>query len=127
MERFEIRSPAMAELPLLMMIAANILRGLMQRTAAEAGKPVWQISFKGVLDQVLASHEIYTTHRGRTRKLAAHHASVIEICATKILEIRPFRHEPRAVKRRPKNFSMLTRYRHVFRQVPHRGNSKSAA
>lgn len=128
MERFEVRSPAMAERTLLMMmIAANLLRGLMQRTAAEAGKPVWHVSFKGVLDQVLASHESYTAHRGRPRKLAAHHASVLEVCATKILDIRPFRHEPRAVKRRPKNFSLLTRHRHVFREVPHRGNPRSAA
>lgn len=128
MERFEVRSPAMAERTLLMMmIATNLLRGLMQRAATQAGKPVWQVSFKGVRDHVIASHESYTAHRGRPRKLTAHHESVIEVCATKIVDIRPFRNEPRAVKRRPKNYSLLTRHRHVFREVPHRGNPRSAA
>lgn len=128
MERFEVRSPAMAERTLrVMMIAVNLLRGLMQEAATEAGKPVWHISFAGVLGQVTASHGACLLHRGRPRNMARHRRQIIAVCATKILDIRPFRHEPRAVKRRPKNYPLLTKPRHIFREIPHRGKPRRAA
>lgn len=128
MERFEVRSPEMAERTLwMLMIAANLLRCLMRAAAHEAEVPVWQVSFKGVLDQAVASQESYLAHRGKVRKLHIHHTSVVGICATKILDIRLHRREPRAVKRRPKNYPWLTKPRHEFREVPHRGRPRSAA
>ena len=128
MERFEVRSPEMAERSLkVMMIAVNLLRGLMQEAAAEAGKPVWQISFAGVLGQAVASQGGCLLHRGRPRNMARHREKIITVCATKTLDIRPHRHEPRAVKRRPKNYPLLTKPRHFFREVPHRGKPRRAA
>jgi hypothetical protein len=128
MERFDVRSPEMAERTLWMiLIAVNLLRCLMRQAAIEAEVAVWQVSFKGVLDQAVASQESYLVHRGKPRKLHVHHVSMIEVCATKMLHIRPHRKEPRAVKRRPKNYPLLTKPRHEFREVPHRGRSRSAA
>jgi hypothetical protein len=46
---------------------------------------------------------------------------VVLICAGKLIDIRPFRQEPRALKRRPKPFPLLTAPRHVFRENPHKG------
>lgn len=117
MERFDVRTPGMAQRTLWMMIiACNLLRCLMQRAAIEAGEAVAHLSFKGILDHAVASHGSYLAHRGKPRRLAAHHASVVEVCAGKLIDLRPFRHEPRAVKRRPKPFSLLTRPRRVFQQ-----------
>jgi hypothetical protein len=40
--------------------------------------------------------------------------------ATKRVIARPFRREPRAVKRRPKSYSFLTAPRHQYVEIPHR-------
>ena len=36
---------------------------------------------------------------------------------------RPGRRQPRAVKRRPKPFALLTKPRHLFKEAPHRGRA----
>lgn len=48
---------------------------------------------------------------------------MIKDCAQHTLDIRPFRREPRALKRRPKNYQLLTAHRHVFREVQHRATA----
>lgn len=128
MENFEVRSPAMAAKTLwMMLIASNLLRGLIQQSAIEADEPLSRVSCKGVLDQALASAAGYLRHRGKPRVLTAHHASVIETCATKLLAVRPFRREPRAVKRRPKGYPHLTAPRELYEEIPHRGRNRRAA
>lgn len=128
MERFTVKSPAMACKTLwMMMIAYNLTRCLMQQAAAEAGKPLAHMSFKGILDHLVASRDFFSVHRAKPRLLAARQADLIETCANKVLPIRPFRREPRALKRRPKNYPLLTQDRHVFRETPHRGNPHSVA
>lgn len=128
MERFDVRTPEMAGRTLWMMvIACNLLRSLMQRAAIVAGKPVAHMSFKGILDHAVASHESYLAHRGKPRCLAAHHDGVVESCAEKVIDIRPFRREPRAIKRRPKGYPLLTSHRKIFKETPHRGRPRSAA
>lgn len=99
----------------------------MRRAAIGAGKPVAHMSFKGILDHAVASHESYLKHRDKPRLLLRHHDQVVDTCAGKLIAIRPFRHEPRAIKRRPKNFPLLTSPRRIFRETPHRGRPRSAA
>ena len=128
MEEFAVRSPAMAHKTLLMMmISYNLLRSLMQRSAAVAAKPLAEMSFKGTLDAVNTSHSL-------VRGLGLHHSKraqllevILSICATKVLDIRPGRQEPRAIKRRPKPFQLLTAPRHVFREIPHKENYRKVA
>ena len=128
MEEFAVRSPAMAHKTLLMMmISYNLLRSLMQRSAAVAAKPLAEMSFKGTLDAVNTSHSLF-------RGLGLHHSKraqlrevILSICATKVLDIRPGRQEPRAIKRRPKPFQLLTAPRHVFREIPHKENYRKVA
>lgn len=127
-ERFEVKSPEMAQKTLWMtMIAYNLIRSLMQRAAREAGKPIHHMSFKGTLDVAASSHESFRPFAGKPRKLAQHREAIIAICATKQLEIRPFRQEPRAVKRRPKNYQWLTKHRHIFKEIPHRETYRKPA
>lgn len=128
MERFDVRTPEMAHRTLwMMLIATNLLRWLMQRAAIEAVQPVAHMSFKGILDHAVSSHESYLAHRDKPRLLVRHHDQVVETCAGKLIDIRPFRHEPRAIKRRPKPFPLLTSPRRIFRETPHRGRPRSAA
>jgi hypothetical protein len=128
MEGFDVKSPEMAHKTLWMsVIAFNLMRSLMQKAAGNTGKPVWHISFKGVLDLVCASHESIRCCAGMPRKKAIAMAQFIDICSTKLIDIRPFRREPRARKRRPKNFQLLSELRNQFKEITHRSRYKKNA
>lgn len=128
MELFAVKTPEMAHKTLWMsLIAFNLIRFLMQSAAAKAEKPVWHISFKGVLDFVCASHESFRKHAGKPKKRREAMAQFIEICATKLIDIRPYRSEPRAVKRRPKNHPLLNAPRHEYVEVFHRSRYRKSA
>jgi hypothetical protein len=127
-ESLAVQSPGMAHKTLwMMMIAYNLLRALMQQAASIAGKPVRHMSFKAILDLARSVHESFRPLAGRPRLRAAHRCAIIEICATKTIDERPFRSEPRAVKRRPKSYSYLTAPRHLYQEIPHRGKYRSCA
>ena len=128
MEFFAVRTPDMAHKTLQMMIIAyNIMRVPMQQAAHQAGKLVAHMSFKGTLDLVTSSHESFRQFAYKPRKRRLHYHALIELCATKTLDIKPFRHEPRARKRRPKNYQLLTKPRHVFQENPHRESHRKAS
>jgi len=128
MERFAVKSPEMAQKTLwLMMIAYNLLRYLMQKSAIEAGCPLCEMSFKGILDLLTSSHESYRVYAKHPRLLKNHHESFLQLCSTKTLNIRPYRLEPRAVKTRPKPYSYLTKHRHEFKEIPHKSNYRKPA
>ncbi len=128
MEFFRVQSPAMAHKTLLMMmIAYNLIRAVMQEAAFTCARPIHEMSFKGSLDLILKAHgEAFTLGR-QPRKLQDYRKRFLELCATKTLEKRPFRSEPRAVKRRPKGYQLLTKPRHVFQEIPHRSEYRKAA
>lgn len=128
MEFFAVKTPEMAHKTLwMMLIAYNLMRALMQKAAAEAERPVWHMSLKASLDLVTSSHESFRPLAGRPRLLHRRREQLIEICATKTLDIRPFRREPRAKKRRPKPYQLLTKPRHIFMEIPHRETYRKSA
>lgn len=128
MERFEVKSPDMAHKTLWMsVIAFNLIRRLMQQAADEAAEPVWHMSFKGVLDLVVSSHESFRGCAGKTRQRQVAMAQLVSICATKRIDVRPFRREPRAVKRRPKGYQLLAEHRSTFIEIHHRGRYRKCA
>lgn len=123
MEFLAVKSPEMAHKTLLMMmIAYNLLRSLMQNAAIEAQRPITEISFKGTLDLAMSSHALFGGLHSQPRRRNDLREKIIETCATKIIDIRPLRQEPRAVKSRPKPYQYLTAHRHVFREIPHKEN-----
>ena len=128
MERFEVKSPAMARKTLrMMMIAHNLVRSMMQRAAIVADSPLRRIGFKGSLDLLLAWR---ARHRGRQhhgRLAASMDGELLGLIATKRVIERPFRREPRVVKRRPKPFPYLTAPRHQYVEIPHRSRYRKPA
>lgn len=44
------------------------------------------------------------------------------LCSQKLIDARPGRREPRATKRRPQSYQLLTNPRHIFSEIPRRGN-----
>jgi len=61
------------------------------------------------------------------RKLARCQADLLEAIASVQNPLRPWRNEPRAIKRRPKSYQLLTRPRHQFQEIPHRERYHAAA
>ena len=117
MEKFAVRSPEMAHKTLKMLfIAYNLIRTTMQHGAHLREKPVHEMSVKGTIDLLTADLSHFKELSRKPRKLREARFNMFELCATKILDIRPFRSEPRAVKQRPKGYQYLTASRHIFRE-----------
>jgi len=117
MEMMRVQTPEMAHRTLWMMqIAYNLIRALIQESAHHGMELVHHMSFKGTIDLVTSMAETFRPLAGKPLKLRAHYRILIEVCATKVLEIRPYRREPRAIKRRPKSYPLLTKPRHIFQE-----------
>lgn len=121
MEHLAVKTPEMASKSVIMMqIAYNLIRIVMQRAAREAGRKVNHLSVKGVLTCLTSGHESFRAVAGKPRKRRQLYRQLITDSAGHVLDIRPSRQEPRAIKRRPKNYQLLTKHRHLFKEIPHR-------
>ena len=76
---------------------------------------LYRLSFKGTVDALRQWRELFETAQGSTRKTSRLRHLFYQSIATDPLLARPERSEPRAVKRRPKNFRLLTKPRHEMR------------
>lgn len=124
MEVMRTKTPAMVEKELLMhAIAYNMIRALILESASVHQQELGRISFKGVVDllpQAAAWHE-------QPCKLARWHEELLVAIASVQNPLRPGRQEPRAKKRRPKSYQLLTKPRHKFKEIPHRERYRVAA
>jgi hypothetical protein len=124
MDVLRCKTPSMVRKEILMhLIVYNCIRSLMLESAEKKGIGVRRVSFKAAL-QALRQWEpnlkqSHLPQQERTRLMALLHDSITD----KIIPYRPGRSEPRAVKRRPKPFQLLTSPRHVMRVIPHRGKN----
>jgi len=124
MESLRCRTPDMVEKELRMfLIAYNGLRGLMAEAAATHQVSRLRISFKGTVDAVRSFHPVMLRARS-SRTFNQLRARLLSILVADALPLRPGRCEPRAVKKRPKPYPLLTKRRRHFREVPHRGAPK---
>lgn len=110
-------SPRIVERELWMhAIAYNLIRALLLEAAFIHAVPIERLSFKGAIDAVHAWTAAPFLRRARRR---ARSELLARIAADRV-PIRPDRHEPRALKRRHKNYQFLTKPRHRFRVSPSR-------
>jgi hypothetical protein len=101
-------------------IAYNLVRALMQRAAITHHAPLDRLSFKGTLDSLHHFADAIHARQGKPRKQSHLLAQLLLTIALDLLPLRPNRSEPRAKKRRPKNYQLLTRPRHKMGNLPHR-------
>jgi hypothetical protein len=114
-------SPKMIVKELLMhRIAYNLVRALMQRAAITHDAPLDQLSFKGTLDSLHHFADAIHACHGKPRKQSRLIAQLLLTISLDLVPLRPNRSEPRAKKRRPKNYQLLTRPRHKMGNLPHR-------
>lgn len=105
MEFINVQSPAMVRKEVWMhMLCYNMTRSVMQQACKQAGASMAEMSFKGSLG-IITSMAAALGTRVLTVVL---YEQMLEGIARDRLKKRPHRSEPRAVKRRKKDYPMLT-------------------
>ncbi len=103
------------------LIAYNAIRQLMLESAEWSKTKVRRVSFKASI-QAIRQWEPHLIQQPETNKWELLHR-LYQLIAQKIAPDRPGRREPRAVKRRPKNYQRMTKPRHLMEETPHRGKN----
>jgi len=98
-------------------IAYNLVRALMVEAASTHGVEIDRLSFKGTVDTLRQWAPLFDPTRAATRTARR---ELLRIIATDRVPLRPNRSEPRARKRRPKNYQLLTVPRRHMRVSPSR-------
>jgi hypothetical protein len=106
------------------LIAYNLVHSLMQRAGHIHHKPLDRISFKGSLDTVRQWAAVIHASSNQKRKQTELINRMLAIIAGDIVPARPNRSEPRAKKRRPKNYKLLTKPRKQMGNVPRRNRPR---
>jgi hypothetical protein len=113
MDVLRCQTPAMVRKEIAMQVMAyNLIRALMQDIARSYQMDVDRLSFKGTVDALRQWRELLEAAKTQPRLTRKLRALFYQSVATDPLIARPERSEPRAVKRRPKNFRLLTKPRH---------------
>lgn len=112
MDVLRCRTPAMVQKEIAMhAIAYNLIRALMQDIAHSYQIRPNRLSFKGTVDALRQWSELFQAGKAHPRHTQNLRDLFYYTVATDPLIRRPNRSEPRAVKRRPKNFRLLTKPR----------------
>lgn len=120
------KSPAMIEKELCMnAIGYNLIRCVMQEAAQRHDVELDHLSFKGTLDAVRHFADAIHAATGKPRRQSRLYDELLTIIASDPLPARPDRNEPRARKRRPKTYQLLTKSRHLMRVIPHRNRYRA--
>ena len=109
------RGPAMIYRELLMhVVAYNLVRALILRAGPAGGA-----SFKGTLDRMARwLPELSAAVPAKLRRRLVD--DLLETIAEDVVPERPFRREPRVLKRRSKPFQLMNKPRHEMMEIPHR-------
>jgi len=120
MEQLRCKTPDMAEKELLAyLVAHNLVRCVMAEAVAAHAVELERISFKGSLDALRQFSDAIS--RAPNRKLRRQlWEDLLLALARDLVPVRPNRTEPRALKRRPKNYPLLNKPRRKFVTIPHR-------
>jgi Transposase DDE domain len=111
------KSPDIVRKEILMhLLAYNLIRALMWQAAQKYGRSLHRLSFAGTMEHLNALAPYLWLYRG-TRRSRIVYALLLEWIARDKLPHRPGRTEPRAVKRRPKEYDRLNKPREELRQA----------
>ncbi len=114
-------TPDMIERELKMhFVAYNLIRSVMQKAALTHRTDLNSLSFKGCLDTVRHFANAAQGAEEKPRTIAALIDEMLLAIARDTLPLRPGRSEPRALKRRRKNYHLLTKPRREMGNLPHR-------
>ena len=106
------QTPALVRKEIVMhALAYNLIRALMQDIAQSYQVAVQRLAFKGTVDALRQWRDRFENAPNQPRAMGKLRRLFYQSIANDLLLDRPDRSEPRAVKRRPKNFRLLTKPR----------------
>jgi len=108
----------------VVMIAYNLIRLVMQQAAPENS---CSLSFRSCVDVVVTNHVGFQGLAGSPLLLVKQRTWMRQEIASRTLPHRPGRTEPRVKKRRPRNYSLLTKPRDEYEEYVHRSRYRKAA
>jgi hypothetical protein len=126
MDILRCKTPQMVHKELtLFIIAYNLIRSLIWQAALTKNIDPYRISLAGAIATIRQWTPILATiENNQKRKILI--KRMIEFIAADLLPTRwKTRLYARAVKRRPKNFQLMTKERHLFKEIPHRHKYKA--
>jgi hypothetical protein len=128
MDILRCKTPEMVRKEILMhFIAYNCIRRLMSEAAKDVALKVRVVSFKGSV-QALRNWEPHLNQAQISRAERFRLISdLYEAMTNSPLRQRPGRSEPRCLKRRKKNYQLMTLPRHEMKEIQHRNNYHAAA
>ena len=127
MDVLRCKTPAMVEKEMWMrVIAYNLIRALMVEAAGAHKVKVERISFKGTVSMIRQWAPALAKPKLSSEEQLALSALMLYYVAKNQLPDRPGRVEPRARKRRPKNYQLLNKPRGEFREIMHRNRYRKA-
>ena len=123
MDVLRCKTPDMIQKELAMhIIAYNLIRLIMTEAATKVGKDLERISFKATLQALCQwAPRMDTATPKQYRRM---YQRMLNAIGRTFLPNRPDRAEPRAKKRRPKNYQRLTKPRQSFKECKHRNHYK---
>lgn len=117
LEALKVKTPEMARKSLAMgLLAYNLVRATAQDSAITEGLEVRQISFKGCLDTLRSMRMLFAGRWRQTCRCLELYGKMLEVIATKLIDFRPDRWDPRLKKKRPKPFGWLKKRRSQYKQ-----------
>jgi len=122
MEHLSCQTPENVERELRMhLLVHNLVRRLMLEASRRHRVPLDRVSFAGALALARRFGEALLQARNQRQRLQLVE-ELYRVLALDLVPDRPGRREPRAIKRRPKPFALLTKHRSIFRETPHKSH-----
>jgi hypothetical protein len=126
MDILRCRTPAMVRKEILMhLIVYNSIRLLMLNAAKQTNVSPRRISFKASVQALRQWEPMLNRNDMEVRERRRLMVLLREVIAATIVLSRPGRSEPRCLKRRKKNFQLMTSPRHEMWVTPHRGQYRA--
>ncbi len=127
MDILSCKSPHMVEKELWMkIIAYNLVRSLMLQAAMDHSVMCERISFKGTISTLQHWAPVLAQWHTDEHKRHRLFEMMLYYLAKDLVPLRPKRREPRARKRRPKQYPFLTKPRNIYQEIPHRKKYRKA-
>ena len=126
MDILRCKSPEMVDKELWMhAVAYNLVRAVMLDAATACAASLERLSFKGTLATIRQWAPTLALSAD-TAERASLYAQMLQYIVADPVPHRPGRTEPRAKKRRPKNYPLLNQPRRKYKEIPHRNRYRKA-
>jgi hypothetical protein len=123
MDNLRGKSPEMVRKEIVMFaIAHNLIRATMQQAALIHRTDISRLSFKSTVDTLRHYQGVLLSTRNKPCIQKRITEEMLSIIAKEKVPLRENRNEPRALKKRPKGYQLLTKPRHLFKESVTRKN-----